>query len=677
MDILTLALSKKYIDESILGVNGVLAGKNCTIERIEPINNGHRVVFAWTADTGEKRTDTLELYNGTAGASGAKGDKGDKGDTGDKGSDGFTPTIAENPTNNSDVYRLDITNSTGTITTPNLKGSGGGGEAKVYDKYVIVAVAGQSNAVGYDESALTLMDVAYNNRRIFQLGNVEDRDDEQVDDSANTTWTPQIKPLDYCATNLQRMRRNVLSTRDGRGFNGTKGMHLPLANQILRFIPDDYAVLIIPCAYGATSVKASNSYSDPNVLWGGDASNGTGKSRDYDWGPNSKSSYILQNRIKWALEQNPNNIFAGIIWLQGENDNGSVQANTTGFPAMVEQINNSLRSFAGQSSKRVIDKSLWFAVESTYHWMDQSGCAQIWENYKQYLGEDNYVEIPRDQDIVNTTAYTSSTRQAHFGVNAYRTVIVPRIVEKMLIAGVLPMSMPEKSAAGGTAEVPVGLVDHVDYMNESMNSMADYMANIAKLVKEQHTDVETRLTVDPNSLTGYGEWEASGTGINFAGTLGNRVRATYVPAGYTACYFDSNAPNEKTGLVIGIIPENNSFLWIYMSNSKPWMFYSVEGENQTAAFARLTNNDFAVSMGNNRSFKVVRNGTKIKISWREIGTTGEYTELGEGDVSAAIAAAGGSVDTFQWKFGACVGWSEFTKPDTSKPLFDNFKVAIE
>ena len=655
MDILTLALSKKYVDESILGVNGVLAGKNCTIERIEPIDNGHRVVFAWTADTGEKRTDTLELYNG------------------------FTPSIAENPSNNTDVYRLDITNRNGTITTPNLKGTGSGSEAKVYDKYVVIAVAGQSNAVGYDESPLTLMDVAYNSNRIFQLGNEEDRDDELVDDSASTTWTPKIKPLDYCATNLQRMRRNVRSTRDNRGFNGTKGMHLPLANLVLKFIPDDYAVLIIPCAYGATSVKASNSYSDTSVLWGGDASNGTGKSRDYDWGPNSKSSYILQNRIKWALQQNPKNIFAGIIWLQGENDNGTVQANATGFPAMVEQINNALSSFVGQTSKRVLDKSLWFAVESTYHWMEQSGCAQIWNNYKQYLGEGNYVEIPRDQDIVNTTTYTSSTRQAHFGVNAYRTVLVPRIVEKMLIAGVLPMSMPEPSVSnsGGTAEIPEGLADNVEYMNESMNSMASYMANISKVIKENHADADMRIAVAPESLTGYGDWEVSGTGINFTGQLGSRVRAKYAPAGYTSLSFEVNAPNEKTGLVVGIIPETNSFLWIYMSNTNPWMFHSVEGEGQTTAFTRLTDVNFAIAIGSQKSFKVVRDGTKIKIANKAIGDSGEYAEVGEGDVTAAIVAAGGSVETFQWRLGVCVGWSSFNKLDSNKPLFDNFKVAIE
>ena len=51
--------------------------------------------------------------------------KGQKGDTGEKGADGFTPTITENADNTDDSYKLDITNSNGTITTPNLKGAKG------------------------------------------------------------------------------------------------------------------------------------------------------------------------------------------------------------------------------------------------------------------------------------------------------------------------------------------------------------------------------------------------------------------------------------------------------------------------------------------------------------------------------------------------------------------------
>ena len=50
---------------------------------------------------------------------------------GDKGTDGFSPLIVENPDNNEDTYKLDITTKDGPFTTPNLKG-GNAGSSGVY-----------------------------------------------------------------------------------------------------------------------------------------------------------------------------------------------------------------------------------------------------------------------------------------------------------------------------------------------------------------------------------------------------------------------------------------------------------------------------------------------------------------------------------------------------------------
>ena len=48
------------------------------------------------------------------------------------GPEGFSPSIKENENNNSNVYKLDITNKDGTFTTPNLKGTGGSGDLSDY-----------------------------------------------------------------------------------------------------------------------------------------------------------------------------------------------------------------------------------------------------------------------------------------------------------------------------------------------------------------------------------------------------------------------------------------------------------------------------------------------------------------------------------------------------------------
>lgn len=59
------ALSKKYTDNSILGIVGVLAGKNCTIKSSVHENGVTTMVFEWVADTGETKETQIEIYDGT------------------------------------------------------------------------------------------------------------------------------------------------------------------------------------------------------------------------------------------------------------------------------------------------------------------------------------------------------------------------------------------------------------------------------------------------------------------------------------------------------------------------------------------------------------------------------------------------------------------------------------
>lgn len=49
-----------------------------------------------------------------------------------KGDKGFSPLISPNKNNNEYVYKLDITDETGTYTTPNLKGTGGPADMSNY-----------------------------------------------------------------------------------------------------------------------------------------------------------------------------------------------------------------------------------------------------------------------------------------------------------------------------------------------------------------------------------------------------------------------------------------------------------------------------------------------------------------------------------------------------------------
>ena len=66
MDIVTYALSKKYVAKSLDGL-GALKGANCVIESVETVPEGNCVTFSWTGTSGTKETTTILVKNGEQG----------------------------------------------------------------------------------------------------------------------------------------------------------------------------------------------------------------------------------------------------------------------------------------------------------------------------------------------------------------------------------------------------------------------------------------------------------------------------------------------------------------------------------------------------------------------------------------------------------------------------------
>ena len=66
MDIVTYALSKKYVAKSLDGL-GALKGANCTIKSTTPKDDGTEIVFEWTGISGTKETTTILVKNGEQG----------------------------------------------------------------------------------------------------------------------------------------------------------------------------------------------------------------------------------------------------------------------------------------------------------------------------------------------------------------------------------------------------------------------------------------------------------------------------------------------------------------------------------------------------------------------------------------------------------------------------------
>ena len=66
LNILTLAMAKKYTDKSLAGA-GAVAGVPCQIQSITPITGGNRVTFLWVDNNNVSHTSTLDVMDGAGG----------------------------------------------------------------------------------------------------------------------------------------------------------------------------------------------------------------------------------------------------------------------------------------------------------------------------------------------------------------------------------------------------------------------------------------------------------------------------------------------------------------------------------------------------------------------------------------------------------------------------------
>jgi hypothetical protein len=66
-DVISYVMSKKYTDNSILGISGALAGKNCTIESANKVDGTTTIVFKWTADDGTVNRTNVYVNDGEDG----------------------------------------------------------------------------------------------------------------------------------------------------------------------------------------------------------------------------------------------------------------------------------------------------------------------------------------------------------------------------------------------------------------------------------------------------------------------------------------------------------------------------------------------------------------------------------------------------------------------------------
>lgn len=290
---------------------------------------------------------------------------------------------------------------------------------KVYDKFIVIAVAGGGSAVGYDESPIKdIYSTSKDEARIRQLG-------FYGDDNL------KVIPLGWCAQNLQDMRPN---NRRGTPTAGTKGIHLPLANELLPHIPKDYGILILPLAFGGTSFTSGDVGTYNSTLMKPSNTGGGQGVASLKWGVGTAYYQTLRDRIKHALSLNSNNRFAGIIWCQGEFEADNRAAHKTQFERMTNQLFTDLNNagYGPRTPKGTFDKDIWYNYETAGYWYMDNNVRFLWENYRKWNPR-TYIEIHgAESNIINGTGSTSSNKTAHFGNDSFSKVIAPRVAQFLI-----------------------------------------------------------------------------------------------------------------------------------------------------------------------------------------------------------------------------------------------------
>lgn len=310
-------------------------------------------------------------------------------------------------------------------------------------RFYFLTVAGQSNAVGWDESPLTKEDVEFV-PYAYQLGLWY-----------TTTSNGAFLPFDFtstCADNFQNVYTGVKAQRPA--LYGLKGVQKPLAELLVPAIPDDYELLVMSAAYGGASMLSGNAGTM-------DTANRPSTNCN-SWKAGSAFRLATIARMKFVLQlsdglstssQGPveSSKLLGIVWCQGEADasnKANFEAWKTSFNGWFDQLKTGLAGYSAANRPDVsiqgkfvqenqeADENFWIVYNGPItRWSAVGGAnncfRQQMDFYREKFG-DNFIEIPEtvDTNLVNGTGWTSSDKAGHYGNNAFRDYIAPKIAER-------------------------------------------------------------------------------------------------------------------------------------------------------------------------------------------------------------------------------------------------------
>ena len=225
-----------------------------------------------------------------------------------------------------------ITKLSEDVTALQNKPDGGG--VTTPTKWYVLPLAGQSNMSGFGE---LLPDLPEIDPRLMQLGYLSSIKTTAENWASNIYNVPPVAtifgdkfdlyrpyedcnlkliPSTYCLDNQHNLMSLIHFS--GRGSfkrpGGLVGVGHYLAGKLLDYIPKGYGILIVDGSRGSTG------FGDENPLGTYDSVKMHASAGARRWGVDTPFGNQFYDRVKFALELNPENKLLPVIWFQGESD---------------------------------------------------------------------------------------------------------------------------------------------------------------------------------------------------------------------------------------------------------------------------------------------------------------------------------------------------------------------
>ena len=335
-------------------------------------------------------------------------------------------------------------------------------------KWAALLLIGQSNGQGYGEDRFELKGNTDTDHRIWQLGRYATgatTSDHIVQEEKFMYGDrfAELRPYDDC--NLQLIPavhcldhvQNIYQFVDG----GTASQWLQTAKEVLKFLPDDYGIILIPCCRGGSGFSSTQEGEYFSVK----------KSASEDsmkWGTGTPLLQDAKDRLAHVMDNYNVDMLLPIAWTQGEADAGESDAHREEFEAQFLD----LRSFvidnyvdklpmSNPDNFRMIccSGTKWtFGRNTEMNYLDQvfltteanfMSRVSVYNNYAYLSGKYKnsyrssqlvYLNMAVDEDGLfsqtnreSGTGETTSTREIHFSTKSCLETL-PRFLANAIIS---------------------------------------------------------------------------------------------------------------------------------------------------------------------------------------------------------------------------------------------------